>query len=88
MRAETAGVALINGLMVASHSLRGPEHRHGRGPGPARRPQHRLRLDAGLHPRRRRLQPAGGTIDTSKADPLDVVPLWGAFEDQAALDTP
>ncbi|MFB9467225.1 hypothetical protein [Streptomyces cinereospinus] len=28
-----------------------------------------------------------GTIDTSKDDPLDAVPLWGRFEDQAVPST-
>ncbi|MFF9192635.1 tyrosine-type recombinase/integrase [Streptomyces rochei] len=88
-RAENAGVALINGLKVTSHSLRaGPNTDMAEALVPlAERntagdwsPDSTLADDVYNRP--------DGTIDTSKDDPLDAVPLWGAFEDQTALDKP
>ncbi|MEU5090412.1 tyrosine-type recombinase/integrase [Streptomyces sp. NPDC021356] len=84
-RAAAAGVALINGLKVTSHSLRaGPNtdmaealvplaERNTAGDWSA---DSTLADDVYNRP--------DGTIDTSKNDPLDAVPLWGRFEDQAA----
>ncbi|WP_338675865.1 tyrosine-type recombinase/integrase [Streptomyces sp. SCSIO 30461] len=80
-RAEAAGVALINGLKVTSHSLRaGPNtdmaealvplsERNTAGDWSA---ESTLADDVYNRP--------DGTIDTSKNDPLDAVPLYGQFE--------
>ncbi|MFP1628869.1 hypothetical protein ACLB9X_27680 [Streptomyces sp. 5K101] len=84
-RAAAAGVALINGLKVTSHSLRaGPNtdmaealvplsERNTAGDWHA---DSTLADDIYNRP--------DGTIDTSRDDPLDAVPLWGDFEGQAA----
>ncbi|MFG3132836.1 tyrosine-type recombinase/integrase [Streptomyces tendae] len=86
-RAENAGVALINGLKVTSHSLRaGPNTDMAEALVPLAdrntagdwSPDSTLADDVYNRP--------DGTIDTSKDDSLDAVPLWGAFEDQAAPD--
>ncbi|MEU3098142.1 tyrosine-type recombinase/integrase [Streptomyces sp. NPDC006967] len=84
-RAKAAGVALINGLKVTSHSLRaGPNtdmaealvplsERNTAGDWTA---ESTLADDVYNRP--------DGTIDTRKDDPLDAVPLWGRPEHREA----
>ncbi|WP_411092818.1 hypothetical protein [Streptomyces sp. 049-1] len=88
-RAENAGVALINGLKVTSHSLRaGPNTDMAKALVPLAdrntvgdwTPDSTLAEDVYNWP--------DGTIDTSKNDPLDAVPLWGRYDDQEPADHP
>ncbi|MEU4038723.1 hypothetical protein [Streptomyces collinus] len=88
-RATVAGVALINGLKVTSHSLRaGPNTDMAEALVPLSErntagdwaPDSTLADDVYNRP--------DGSIGISKNDPLDAVPLWGKFEGQAALDEP
>ncbi|WP_234021902.1 tyrosine-type recombinase/integrase [Streptomyces sp. Amel2xE9] len=84
-RAAAAGVAIINGLKVTSHSLRaGPltdlteaqVPRSERNEAGDWAPDSTLADDVYNRP--------DGTIDISKHDPLDAVPLFGRFKVQAA----
>ncbi|MGW2291855.1 hypothetical protein [Streptomyces phaeochromogenes] len=82
-RAAAAGVAIINGLKVTSHSLRaGPNTDMAEALVPLAEGNTagdwNATLTDDVYNR------PDGTIDISKNDPLNAVPLWGQFEDPLA----